>query len=134
MPRLRRRALRCATQLDTCYLIPGLPTSVQSIFTMHPCVFPSLQIAVRRAFLDLINNRSFAIPGIMPDLDSSGTRIASHVFQKWRHIALAVPSLWTIIREDDDESAALCFTHRPPLSRRTMRVLSLHAHVFGACS
>jgi len=63
--------------------------------------------------LDVINNCSFAIPGITPDLDSSGTRTASHVCQKWRHIALAAPSLWTIIREDDDESAALCFMHRP---------------------
>src|SRR6267142_579556 len=37
---------------------------------------------------------------------------ASHVCQKWRHVTLSTPTLWTVIREDDDAIAALCFLER----------------------
>ncbi|KAH9959121.1 hypothetical protein BC827DRAFT_528114 [Russula dissimulans] len=37
---------------------------------------------------------------------------ASHVCQKWRHIALSTPSLWSVIREDDNPSAARRFSAR----------------------
>ena len=80
---------------------------------------------------------------------------ASHVCQKWREIALGAPSLWTVIREEDDECAALCFMHRSrslPLdisypifmpepdgfaafrelvAPHAARIRRLHAHVHG---
>ncbi|KAI0291264.1 hypothetical protein BC826DRAFT_485188 [Russula brevipes] len=37
---------------------------------------------------------------------------ASHVCQRWRNIALSIPALWTVIREDDDVFAAKCFMER----------------------
>lgn len=37
---------------------------------------------------------------------------ASHVCQRWRDIALGMPSLWTTIHEDDNFGAAQCFMER----------------------
>jgi hypothetical protein len=37
---------------------------------------------------------------------------ASHVCRRWRDVALDMPSLWTVIREEDDVSAAQCFMER----------------------
>src|SRR5882672_101777 len=43
---------------------------------------------------------------------SSSSPRPAHVCQKWREIALGAPSLWTVIRKEDDECAMLCFIHR----------------------
>jgi len=37
---------------------------------------------------------------------------ASQVCQRWRDVALDTPSLWTVIREEDDVFAAQCFMER----------------------
>ncbi|KAI0253701.1 hypothetical protein BJV78DRAFT_1299830 [Lactifluus subvellereus] len=36
----------------------------------------------------------------------------SHVCRRWRSIALCTPSLWTVIREDDDILTSMCFMER----------------------
>ncbi|KAI9507125.1 hypothetical protein F5148DRAFT_1285609 [Russula earlei] len=83
-----------------------------------------------------------------------GVRVvpASHVCRKWRNVALSTPSLWTVIREDDEVFAAQSFLERSlnmpldvsfrldmrmPAKFRSFvaphasRIARLHMHVFG---
>ncbi|KAH9994210.1 hypothetical protein BJV77DRAFT_916545, partial [Russula vinacea] len=48
---------------------------------------------------------------------------ASHVCRRWRDIALDTPSLWTVIRENDDMFAAQCFMERSKNAKLDVSVL-----------
>ncbi len=159
MPRLRRGAFCCATQLDTCDVIPGFPTSVESIFTMHPCVFPSTDcwLYMEPSWTSLIivhslfqASRPISIRlGRAPPRTSaknggtshwlrrlSGPSSAKTMTSPLRSASCTAPSSCrsTSHARSTWTTAGAASQPSSPLSRRTMRVRSLHAHVFGACS
>src|SRR5882757_2973135 len=48
---------------------------------------------------------------------------ASHVCRRWRDVALDTPSLWTVIREEDDIFAAQSFMERSRHAKLDVSVL-----------
>ncbi|KAI0301763.1 hypothetical protein B0F90DRAFT_1717600 [Multifurca ochricompacta] len=71
-------------------------------------------VAILRSHLHPINRLPTELLAHIFDFLGSGAHVvpASHVCQRWRSIILSTPSLWSIIREDDDIQAAQCFMQR----------------------
>jgi hypothetical protein len=72
------------------------------------------EIYILRSFLRPINRLPPELLAHIFGFLGAGSFVvpASHVCQRWRNIALSIPALWTVIREDDDVFAARCFMER----------------------